>query len=94
MNHNPFELLHSHLSRLEALIMEQISNIESAPAAAEVGGLALAQQITRLSKPRIYGLVSAREIPHYKRGNKLYFNRAELLAWVEAGKRNVHPNAR
>ncbi|WP_394338490.1 helix-turn-helix domain-containing protein [Hymenobacter chitinivorans] len=74
--------------------MEQISNAKAEPSATEVGGLALAQEITRLSKPRIYGLVSAREIPHYKRGNKLYFHREELLAWVTAGKRNVHQNVR
>lgn len=53
----------------------------------EVGGIELAQQVTRLSKPRIYALVSARQIPHAKRGNKLYFNRAELLEWVAVGKR-------
>nr|GFA21257.1 hypothetical protein [Tanacetum cinerariifolium] len=56
-------------------------------ALAEVGGLELAQEVTRLSKARIYALVSAREIPHRKRGNKLHFNRTELLAWVNAGKR-------
>ncbi|WP_460611390.1 helix-turn-helix domain-containing protein [Hymenobacter terrigena] len=56
---------------------------------AEVGGIELAQEITRLSKPRIYALVAARQIPHSKRGNKLYFNRADLLAWVVAGNRQV-----
>ena len=55
--------------------------------APEVGGIELAQQITRLSKPRLYALVSARGIPHSKRGNKLYFDRSELLAWVAAGRR-------
>ena len=54
----------------------------------EVGGMTLAQEITRLSESRIYALVSARQIPHSKRGNKLYFNRTELLAWVAAGNRN------
>ena len=44
-------------------------------------------EITRLSKSRIYALVQQRGIPHSKRGNKLYFNRAELMVWVEAGKR-------
>ena len=53
----------------------------------------MAQQVTRLSKPRIYALVSARELPHSKRGNKLYFNRAELLAWVNAGKRGENATA-
>lgn len=65
-----------------------------ATAPAEVGGIELAQQVTRLSKPRIYALVSAREIPHAKRGNKLYFNRAELLEWVAAGKRGGQSKSR
>jgi hypothetical protein len=56
-------------------------------AAPEVGDIGLAQEVTRLSKARIYALVSARDIPHSKRGNKLYFNRAELLEWVSADKR-------
>lgn len=53
----------------------------------DVSGIDLAVEITRLSKSRIYALVQQRGIPHSKRGNKLYFNRADLLAWVEEGKR-------
>lgn len=75
MMHNPFEVLHSRLDRLEALLMERLLHDKSiALALPEVGGLALAQEITRLSKPRLYALVSTRSIPHSKRGNKLYFN--------------------
>jgi len=84
--HNPFEGLHARLDKLEALLMERL--LPDKPVTLpEVGGLALAQEITRLSKPRLYALVSTRSIPHSKRGNKLYFSRAELLAWVAAGHR-------
>ena len=87
---NPFEDLNARLSNLEALTLEALQCLRNSTAAAppEVGGIELAQQVTRLSKPRLYALVSARGIPHAKRGNKLYFNRAELLAWVEQGKRS------
>jgi excisionase family DNA binding protein len=88
--HNPFETINARLSNLEALTLEALNclrNTAAAPAL-EVGGIELAQQVTRLSKPRIYALVSARGIPHAKRGNKLYFNRAELLAWVQEGQRS------
>jgi predicted DNA-binding transcriptional regulator AlpA len=54
-----------------------------------MGGIELAQEITRLSKARLYALVSARQIPHAKRGNKLYFTRAELQAWITSGKRAI-----
>ncbi|MBD2752027.1 helix-turn-helix domain-containing protein [Spirosoma validum] len=53
----------------------------------EVGGIALAAQLTRLSQARIYTLVSKRAIPHKKRGNRLTFRRSELLAWLEEGNR-------
>jgi hypothetical protein len=85
--HNPFEVLYRHLERLEALITDRLPLNSSQPLPPEIGGLPLAQEITRLSKARIYALVSARAIPHSKRGNKLYFSRTELLAWVAAGSR-------
>ena len=85
---NPFESINSRLSNLESLALEALNCLRTtATPAPEVGGIELAQQVTRLSKPRIYALVSARELPHSKRGNKLYFNRADLLAWVSAGRR-------
>ena len=86
---NPFETINTRLSNLEALTLEALKCLRTTvfTPSPEVGGIELAQQITRLSKPRIYALVSARGIPHAKRGNKLYFNRAELLAWVQEGQR-------
>ena len=84
------------LTDLRTAVRHEVAQIfASAPAAvAEVGGMELAKEITRLSESRIYALVSARQIPHSKRGNKLYFNRAELLAWVEAGNRTGKEVAR
>lgn len=85
---NPFETISAQLARLEAQNLEVLQALRTPTAAApEVGGIELAQQITRLSKARLYALVSERGIPHAKRGNKLYFNRAELLAWVNDGQR-------
>ncbi len=37
--------------------------------------------------PTVYAMVSRREIPHYKRGKKLYFNATELSEWLEDGRR-------
>ena len=53
----------------------------------EVGGIELAREVTRLSAARIYTLVSKRLIPHKKKGNRLTFRRAELLAWLDEGNR-------
>lgn len=84
---NPFEVLHARLIRLEALLLERLPSCGPAPNLPEVGGIMLAQEVTQLSKSRLYNLVSARGIPHSKRGNKLYFNRSELHAWVAEGHR-------
>ena len=85
---NPFEIISARLSNLEALTLEALQCLRiPATTLAETGGIELAQEVTRLSKPRIYALVSGRAIPHAKRGNKLYFTRSELLKWVEQGRR-------
>ena len=71
-------------------IQEQVKAVGfTATAQPTIGGIALAMEVTGLSKARIYNLCSERAIPHSKPvgGNKLYFNRAELLAWVAAGSR-------
>jgi hypothetical protein len=89
---NPFEAIDRRLNNLEALLVEILKHLRSSNSydTPEIGGIELAQEITRLSKARIYALVSARQIPHAKRGNKLYFTRAELQTWVTIGRRNSH----
>jgi excisionase family DNA binding protein len=87
---NPFEVIDHRLSRIEDLLIELTKHLRGSPSAAadEIGGIELAQEVTRLSKARLYALVAARHIPHAKRGNKLYFTRADLQAWIAAGRRS------
>lgn len=87
--HNPFEAIDRRLSNLKTLLADVLLQLRtnSATKVHETGGIELAQEVTRLSKARLYALVSARQIPHAKRGNKLYFTRADLQAWITAGKR-------
>lgn len=78
------------VEEFRAIVRQELAAFLQVPLTAPadtVGGIELAMEITRLSRSRIYALVQQRGIPHSKRGNKLYFNRAELLAWVEEGKR-------
>ncbi|GAA4014587.1 hypothetical protein GCM10022408_29750 [Hymenobacter fastidiosus] len=84
---NPFDFLNHRLETIEELLKRLLLQ-RSPDATPTLGGMELAQQVTRLSKARLYNLVSARAIPHSKRGNKLYFDRSELLEWVAAGKRS------
>ena len=46
-----------------------------------------AAQFIGVSLPTLYGLTSARKIPHNKRGKRLYFDRQELISWIREGKR-------
>ena len=39
-----------------------------------------------LSVPTMYAKTSQRLIPHFKKGNKLYFNKLELKEWVQQNK--------
>jgi excisionase family DNA binding protein len=78
------------LDEFRNIVRQELAAFQPAPLTTpkgDVSGIQLAMEVTRLSKSRIYALVQQRGIPHSKRGNKLYFNRAELLAWVEEGKR-------
>lgn len=72
-------------------VREEFHNLQSANQQPldEIGGIELAEQITRLSKARIYTLVSERKLPHKKRGNRLTFRRSELLNYLEEGNRET-----
>lgn len=88
---NPFEALDRRLCSLETLLLEIVTHLrDSTTNIPEIGGIELAQEITRLSRARLYALVSARQIPHAKRGNKLYFTRVELQAWIAVGRRGSY----
>ena len=84
---NPFESLSAQLARIEQMLFDLKHGVTSSAPSDEIGGIELAQQVTGLSKARIYALVSARAIVHSKRGNRLFFRRSELEAWVAKGKR-------
>lgn len=81
-------------SDLETLIFDCVDkaiklNQATTAAPDEIGGIELAEQITRLSKARIYTLVSERKLPHKKRGNRLTFRRSELLNYLDEGNREI-----
>lgn len=84
---NPFDELKAQLDRVEALLRTHLPASSTPTPTAAVGSIDLAREVTRLSKARIYALVSARKIPHMKIGNKLHFDRAELLSWIATGRR-------
>lgn len=48
-----------------------------------------ASEFLGLAKPTIYGLVSKRKLPHFKRGMHLFFDIDALINWVKEGKRKT-----
>lgn len=52
-------------------------------AAKNVLTLEEAALLTGLSKSTLYKLTCSHQIPHYKRAKMLYFDRAELEAWMK-----------
>ena len=91
---NPFEVLSNRLETIEGMLSRLLLHNSTPITTPDVGGMEVAQQVTRLSKPRIYALVTDRDphkrLPSMKRGNKLYFSRVALLEWVAKGNRGGH----
>lgn len=48
-----------------------------------------AAEFLKISKSTLYGKVSDRLIPFMKKGQRLYFDRQELIAWLQAGKQKT-----
>ncbi|MBK6291883.1 MAG: helix-turn-helix domain-containing protein [Ignavibacteria bacterium] len=63
--------------------------IESATNAEPLIDIDQAASIVKLKRSTIYALTSKRRIPHYSRGGRLYFDAAELHAWLREGRREV-----
>ncbi len=73
---------------IEAVLSQHVLPLPQSEAD-EIGSIALAQEITGLARPTIYGLVAQSKIPCMKRGKKLYFSRKELTDWIRQGKRKT-----
>ncbi len=58
----------------------------SDPANEQMVSVAEAAKITGLAVNTIYDKSHRREIPHYKKGKRLYFRPSELLAWIANGR--------
>ena len=73
---------------LRQSLMEIISElgITNKPETRDILDIKQASDFLRLKLNTLYEKTSQKIIPHFKKGNKLYFNRTELQAWVTGGK--------
>jgi len=79
----PPELVERIAERAAELVAEKHSDDQ-----ADAGGyldVAAAADFLACPRSRIYGLVSAKRIPHHKDGSRLLFDRAELRDYVRNG---------
>ena|SRR5690242_21422131 len=77
--------LFNRLDQIESLIKEKVQIKEPDP----VLDIKEAASILHLSPQTIYGMVHKREIPHNKKGNRLYFLKSELVKWMSDGRRKT-----
>jgi len=49
-----------------------------------------AADFLKMAKQTLYGLTSNRQIPFIKKGKKVYFNKGEVIAWLNEGKMKTH----
>jgi excisionase family DNA binding protein len=83
---NPFELLLEKLSKIEKDLLE-IKEIKSSYSASrsssnELMNIQEVAEYLSLSVPTLYGYTSHMEIPHMKRGKRLYFRKNEIDEWL------------
>lgn len=83
---NPFEIIIEKLNYIESLLlsMNEIDNntIKNVEGVNEILTTEEAAKFLSLAKSTLYGMTCQREIPHFKRGKKLYFKRTELDEWL------------
>lgn len=83
---NPFELIIDKLNYIENLLKTVMKNDAGSVTITEVLNLNQAAEYVSLSKSAIYKKTSERNIPHFKKGKKLYFKRSELNEWLTENK--------
>jgi excisionase family DNA binding protein len=55
------------------------------PESPELMNVDQAAEFLKLKPSTVYGKTSKKQIPHQRKGGKLYFNKTELLEWVKKG---------
>ena len=66
------------------VLQENQSNRRPEPP--DVLDIKAAAEFLKLKVSTLYEKTSYKQIPHFKKGNKLYFHRAELEAWIKSGR--------
>lgn len=82
---NPFDILSKELLSIKNILIQvqQATLREKQSPLTEILTLKEAAMFLRVSTSKLYQLTSKNQIPHYKQGGKVIFNRSDLLAWLQ-----------
>ncbi|MBI4945269.1 MAG: helix-turn-helix domain-containing protein [Bacteroidetes bacterium] len=69
---------------LKEILSDNLSELKPQPA--EILNVQQAADFLKLKITTLYEKTSRKLIPHFKKGNKLYFHRTELEEWIKQGK--------
>lgn len=74
------------MSNLGQAIMERLDEIKRATLIGVKDSLTIEEcaMLTGYSVQTLYTFTSKREIPHFKRGNYLYFSKREIEKWLQS----------
>ena len=87
---NPFEALETRLTTIENLLMQVIAKEHPKKELPETPlTIQEAANFLKLSVPTLYAKVSRGELPHLKRGKRLYFTAKDLVAYLEQGRKKT-----
>ena len=81
---NILKRIEDRLDKIEEILIDRIQN--ELPEIDFIGAQE-ACEILKISLATLYSKVSLREVPYYKKGNRLHFSKTELLHWIREGKR-------
>ena len=82
---NPFEIINDKLEHIETMlenIFTSIGKNDTTTITPKIMDITQLSEYLGLSKSHIYKLTSTHNIPHSKRGKRLYFDKEKINEWV------------
>lgn len=76
-------------SAIKEILSEDLKNLKSD--LPDILNIREAASFLKLKIATLYEKTSLKVIPHFKKGNKLYFKRKELEEWIKSGKVKTKP---
>ena len=89
---NPFEIINQRLNRIEKLLEANLESLCNTKITNSIPTLMTIKDVANylnLSIPTIYGYTAKKNIPHYKRGKKLYFDKNDIDEWILEGRQKT-----